>query len=445
MKKMAIKGLAALAVVVALCMFFSGTIKTISTAKVKLVTARQGKLEEQIKLSGQLTFPETTEVNVALEADQSITVTRVCVARGRKVDAGTPLFEAEVTGYAKTLEGLQSDYDAAQRELLELESSGSVSLKRTDEIWVEAYDALLACQTALNQAQMELEIAARLANVTMTNGELPAEAMMDENLAALQQEVTKAENDLASAQKKYDSANRFGVSEGVMTYITKSRELNQKMTEAREQMVALNVLQKSVQTVTAPHDCYVVEINIKKGDTFDGKTAAMVISSKDVKPVLRADVSEIERRIEKGTEVTVKRDGDKTISKKVTDTGVDEEGKQYVDVSLSDKDVTNLGGGAALLSGRDVELVASYRAKTSTTLLPISAVRGSGEERYVYLVNEESNALGKRVLKVSKQSVTVLAEVGNTVSLEDDLNRQRVAYMEDRSISDGSEVMIYGE
>ena len=38
----------------------------------------------------------------------------------------------------------------------------------------------------------------------------------------------------------------------------------------------------------------------------------------------------------------------------------------------------------------------------------------------------------------------VLAEVGSTVSLEDDLSRQRVAYMEDRSISDGSEVMVYG-
>ena len=40
---MAIKGLVTLAAVVALCMFFSGTIKTISTAKVKLVTAKQGK------------------------------------------------------------------------------------------------------------------------------------------------------------------------------------------------------------------------------------------------------------------------------------------------------------------------------------------------------------------------------------------------------------------
>ena len=115
-----------------------------------------------------------------------------------------------------------------------------------------------------------------------------------------------------------------------------------------------------------------------------------------------------------------------------------------MDVALSDKDITNLGGGAALLN-EAVEMAASYRAGSSTTLLPTSAVRGSGDSRYVYVVNEESNALGERVLKVTKRDVKVLAEVGSTVSIEDDLSRQRVAYMEDRAISDGSEVMVYAE
>jgi len=99
MKKMAIKGLVTLAAVVALCMFFSGTIKTISTAKVKLVTAKQGKLEEEIKLSGNLTFPETEDVKLALASDQSVTIKRVRVAKGRRIAAGDVLFEAEVSGY----------------------------------------------------------------------------------------------------------------------------------------------------------------------------------------------------------------------------------------------------------------------------------------------------------------------------------------------------------
>ena len=121
MKKFAIKGLVALAAVVALSMFFSGTIKTISTAKVKLVTAKQGKLEEEIKLSGQLTFPEKEDVKLELSSDQSVTIKRVRVAKGRRISAGDVLFEAEVSGYDKEMESLRGDYDDAQKKLLELE------------------------------------------------------------------------------------------------------------------------------------------------------------------------------------------------------------------------------------------------------------------------------------------------------------------------------------
>ena len=444
MKKMAIKGLVALAAVVALCMFFSGTIKTISTAKVKLVTAKQGKLEEEIKLSGDLTFTKTEDVKLALTSDQSVTIKRVRVAKGRKVAAGDVLFEAEVTGYDKEMESLRSEYDAAQKELMELErKNGDVRLKRTEEIWVEAYDALARSKDDLMNAQTQLEVAARLAGVTLTGGRLP-EGETDETLLEAQKAVDAAQAAQDEAQKKFNSANRLGISENVISYITQSRTLNEKLTETQAKITALDVLAQQAKQVTAPHDGYIVEINVKAGDSYDGKTAAIVISAEDGDTVLRADTSKIEKKIDKGTQVTVKRDNDKTLSKKVTDSGVDEEGKRYIDVKLTDKDISNLGGGSALLSAA-VEMTASYRASTSTTLLPASAVRGSGDSRYVYVVNEESNALGQRVLKVSKQDVKVLSEVGSTVSIQDDLSRQRVAYMEDRTIGDGSEVMVYGE
>ena len=439
MKKMAIKGLVALAAVVALCMFFSGTIKTISTAKVRLVTAKQGKLEEEIKLSGNLTFTQTEEVKLALASDQSVTIKRVRVAKGRKVAAGDVLFEAEVSGYDKEMESLRSDYETAQKELMELErKNGDVRLKRTEEIWVEAYDALAQSKDDLMNAQTQLEVAAKLAGVTLTDGRLP-EKEQDETLLEAQKAVDKAQAAQDEAQKKFNSANRLGISENVVNYITQSRTLNEKLTAAQEKITALDVLARQDK-----HDGYIVEINVKAGDSYDGRTAAIVISAEDGDAVLRADTSKIEKKIDKGTQVTVKRDNDKTLSKKVTDSGVDEEGKRYIDVKLTDKDIGNLGGGAALFSAA-VDMTASYRATTSTTLLPASAVRGSGDNRYVYVVNEESNALGQRVLKVKKQDVKVLSEVGSTVSIQDDLSRQRVAYMEDRTISDGSEVMVYGE
>lgn len=444
MKKMAIKGLVTLAAVVALCMFFSGTIKTISTAKVKLVTAKQGKLEEEIKLSGNLTFPQTEDVKLALTSDQSVTIKRVRVAKGRRVAAGDVLFEAEVSGYDKEMESLRGEYDAAQKELMELErKNGDVRLKRTEEIWVEAYDALAQSKDDLMNAQTQLEVAAKLAGVTLTDGRLP-EKEQDETLLEAQKAVDKAQAAQDEAQKKFNSANRLGISENVINYITQSRQLNEKLATAQEKITALDVLAQRARQVTAPHDGYIVEINVKAGDSYDGKTAALVISSESGDAVLRADTSKIEKKIDKGTQVTVKRDSDKTLTKKVTDSGVNEEGKRYIDVKLTDKDITNLGGGAALFSAA-VEMTASYRASSSTTLLPASAVRGSGDSRYVYIVSEESNALGQRVLKVKKQDVKVLSEVGSTVSIQDDLSRQRVAYMEDRAISDGSEVMVYGE
>ncbi len=167
MKKFAIKGLVALAAVVALCMFFSGTIKTISTAKVKLVTAKQGKLEEEIKLSGQLAFfPEKEDVKLELSSDQSVTIKRVRVAKGRRISAGDVLFEAEVSGYDKEMESLRSDYDASQKKLLELErKNGDLRLKRTEEIWIESYDNLAKSKDELAQAQTNLEVAAKLAGV----------------------------------------------------------------------------------------------------------------------------------------------------------------------------------------------------------------------------------------------------------------------------------------
>ena len=348
MKKMAIKGLVTLAAVVALCMFFSGTIKTISTAKVKLVTAKQGKLEEEIKLSGNLTFPETEDVKLALASDQSVTIKRVRVAKGRRVAAGDVLFEAEVSGYDKEMESLRGEYDAAQKELMELErKNGDVRLKRTEEIWVEAYDALAKSKDDCMTAQTQLEVAAKLAGVTLSGGRLPS-GETDETLTAAQKAVDAAQAAQDEAQKKFNSANRLGISENVINYITQSRQLNEKLATTQEKITALDVLAQQARQVTAPHDGYIVEINVKAGDSYDGKTAALVISSESGDAVLRADTSKIEKKIDKGTQVTVKRDSDKTLTKKVTDSGVNEEGKRYIDVKLTDKDITNLGGGAAL-------------------------------------------------------------------------------------------------
>ena len=445
MKKFAIKGLAALAAVVALCMFFSGTIKTISTAKVKIVTAKSGKLEEKLSFEGTLVFPNTEEIGVSgLSAGQSVTVRRVRVAKGRRVKAGDVLLEGEVEGLEAKLDELTKTCEDAQKELLELErKNGEMRLKRTEELWIEAYDALSEAKSAQLAAQTALVVAARMAGVELDGGRLP-EGVADAELLACQQAADDADAAAAQAQKSFTSANRLGISEDVVTAITKTRELEAKIGDAQAQIAELTVLRERARAVVAPHDGTIVEVSVKAGDSIGEQTVAVVMSADKSRGVLRAQTESTDRRIEKGTQVEAGSDGGKTVTKKVTDTGVTEEGKPYVDIELSDKDITNLGGAASLMS-TPVKVTVSYRASSSTTLLPVSAVRGTGEQRYVYVVSDTQNALGEQTLKVTKQDVKVLAEVGGTASLETDLSRQRIAYMEDRPIEDGSEVMLYAK
>ena len=445
MKRFAIKGLAALAAVVALCMFFSGTMKTLSTAKVKIVTAKSGKLEERLSLEGTLVFPETEEIGVSgLSAGQSVTVRRVRVAKGRRVKAGDVLLEGEVEGLEAKLDELTKTCEDAQKELLELErKNGEMRLKRTEELWIAAYDALAAAKAAQLEAQTALVVAARMAGVELDGGRLP-EGVKEEELLACQQAADDADAAAAQALRSFQSANRLGISEDVVTAITKTRELEAKISDAQAEIAELTVLRERARAVVAPHDGTIVEVSVKAGDSIGEQTVAVVMSADKSRGVLRVQTDSTDRRIEKGTQTEAGNDGGKTVTKKVTDTGVTEEGKPYVDIELSDKDITSLGGAASLMS-TPVKVTVSYRASSSTTLLPVSAVRGTGEQRYVYVISDTQNALGEQTLKVTKQDVKVLAEVGGTASLETDLSRQRIAYMEDRPIEDGSEVMLYAK
>ena len=58
LKKIALRGLIGVAVLVALCMFFSGTIENITTPKVKLAKPSRGKLVEKLELNAALAYPD---------------------------------------------------------------------------------------------------------------------------------------------------------------------------------------------------------------------------------------------------------------------------------------------------------------------------------------------------------------------------------------------------
>lgn len=444
MKKWAIRGLMTLGVVVALCMFFSGTVKNLTTAKVKIAVPKGGRLEEKIELKGALTFPKTHEVKPPLESGESLVVTRVVVANGYRVAKGDPLLETEVADYEKTRAELNEAYQAAQKAYLELERKNSgLYLRRSEENWITAYDTLAQCGQDLMQARLELRVIAEGLGLSLVDDRLP-EGTEDAALLEAQQRVEEAVKAQQEAQRQFDDVNRLGIQDKVVEYITQNRELTARMQKAQDGLLRLETLRQQTAVLTAPHDGYVVSVPVKAGYVYNGKIALLVMSAQGQEPVLRADVDDLERVIEKDTKVEITREGGKAIEKRVTETGMNAMGREIIDVALTDTDVTALGGCASLLD-KQVDLSITYKAAASTTLLPSAAVRGVGSSRYVYLISEEWSKTGRTVLRVQKLPVTVLAEFGDTASVENELGNSRVAYMEDRAISEGSEVMAYGQ
>lgn len=117
-------------------------------------------------------------------------------------------------------------------------------------------------------------------------------------------------------------------------------------------------------------------------------------------------------------------------------------GNPYIDAIVQQRDMTSLDTPANLMS-KGITLWINYTAGSSTYLLPASAVRGSGDQRSVYTLKEVENSFGQIPLIVEEQPVTVLDESGDTVAVTGVPDHAKIAYMEDRAIGPGSEVMAY--
>ena len=196
LKKYAIRGLIVFAVVVALCMFFSGTIRTITTAKVKLLTPRQGKFSEQVELTGKVVFPAAEPVKLENAQGVSLTVTSVKVQPGSEVEKGDTLFTAEIADYEKNMDTLRQSYNEAAGQLADLErKNANLRLRPTDEAWAEAYTALAEAQNAELDARVTRDALLAVEGLKAENGTLPE----------------GASEELTEAWAAHEAAGKYGV------------------------------------------------------------------------------------------------------------------------------------------------------------------------------------------------------------------------------------------
>lgn len=334
MKTKALKGFAALLALLVVCFFFSGTVRTLTTAKVMLTYPQQGRLKETLNLTGTLRFSATEDVTVSLPEGAALTITQVNVAPGMAVSAGDVLFETVFTGVDTLIAVQEDNYATAQTELLTLERQNSqLRVQRTDESWLAAYDALVDAYNAQHDAEVALTVATNL-----QTGVKEAQSAYDEAAQAV-----------ASAEKTMEKLDRIGIAEDVYAYTMEKRDIQARMDAATANIVSLRTLEQSTRQITAPHDGYVVAVNLSAGQSWDGQ-AALTLSAEGAEMLLRADASDLSRSISEGANVTVSGRFGTSVKTTVTKTGYDSHGEPYAEVGLSAKEATSLDTVAHLMS-----------------------------------------------------------------------------------------------
>lgn len=441
LKKFAVRGIVILAVCVALCMFFSGTVRTITTPKVRLTTARRGKLEERIDLSCKLVFADTEEIRYELPEDMTLTIVRVNTREGYTVSEQDAVIEAKVANFEQLRKQYQDAYDAASEALMTLENKNrDVRVSRRDQTYADAWfalrdarrgavDAKLAMDSQLGREGLELE------------GEGYPEGASDALKGAIDA-WREAQAALDAAQSAMDEASRYSVDEAVWSYITEQREQQQKRDEAEEHLRQLVSLNDAARSICAPREGYIAELNVKEGDTYDGSQPLYKLTLPDAMPVLRADISDVSRTITEGMDAAYNADSYDAIETEIVSVGTDAQGKRYADIELT-RQIIKARGSVYTMLQEETTMTLIYRAREATSLVTTSAVRGSGDDRYIFVTEENTAAFGGKTLRLHKLPVKVLGEYGGTTSLQDDVTYYSIAYGEDRAVSDGDAVMEY--
>lgn len=443
-KQRALKALAILAAVIALCMFFARTVQTITTPKVQRVSPTKGKLEDKIPLTAQVYFPQTEDIVITDAADLHLTVDQVKTKAGAQVKKGDVIFTALTPEYDTKRKELQENYDKKVRELAE-ERASNVRLATTSA-QNDAYNALMDAYEEYYQARYQARLVAQNAGYTLPADETTWAELTDAPItvrqaaAASAAALTKMEECYQTLRNFYTKGGRVG--ESTFTYIKKIDGLREEIDEYAAQMMELDNLHQSLLTITAPHDGYITELSLKQGDTYEGVKAAYSISAEGSEPVLRANISQVSKTLKEGAKVALADSASSTIT--ALETAAD--GTKYALIELN-KDVLKAGGGlTTMLKEASIDVTVSYKAAKNTTLIPASALRqDSDNSYYVYVVSRSygGGLLDNGGYVLQKTAVTVLEKTDKAVSIAEDLQWSEIADREDRALSDGQAVMDY--
>ena len=453
LKRFALRGLIILFVAVALCMYFARTVQTITTPKVQLVSTTSGRFEATMKFTAQVSFPEKEEIIVEEAAKTPITVGRVYVKPGHFVKKGDTIFTAKVPSFEGEMQKLRDEYDAKNRELLDLDAKNRTYSKESRQN--ELYDEMIEAQNAATNAVYDARFLALSHDIRLT-GDVSGWTKQLGVYEEVPGEVTKAVRKAQTAQSAYEAAKaayfeildnrKLRVNDSVFEYIRKRNELMDDMEDLTTRMIELASLANGLEKVVAPHDGYIISIDVTDGGSYDGSQKAFIISKEGTVPVLLADLDRNSKRtIADGTRADVENETYGSRRSEVVETVVNADGSKQLKIAMPEDFLSQDSGAIRrFMSDGGVSVSITYRARQSTTLIPASAIHNDGEGDYIYLIRWTGGGfMNQSRMTVEKAKVTVIDRNDTVVSIQEEYNYQQLADREDRGLDDKMTVMEY--
>lgn len=475
-KRKALKYLVIFAGVLVASLFFARTIQTITTPKVRKITATRGRLEDKIPVQGEIFFSKSDPFFVKDAKTIAMTVDRVMAKEGYLVKEGDPLFEASLPTYDSKMKELNDAYEKAAREL-SVEVAGHLRLKQSsehNELYNQTiksaddyYAKRFLAYAAAMRADYDLPPDIAQWGVDPKPTATPRPVRQTGTTATPEPEPTPepghdAPKDVQDAMKNafdawltmrdyMDTLRRVYVGggqiartgDGTFDYIKKVDGIREQIDKALAEMLKFEEMAAGLTVIKAPRDGYLTEFAIKVGDNYDGTKPAFQMSAEGETPTLRCDITDVKKTLQEGTKVTVEN---LTNELSITEVQVTPDRKKYALVALSESDLAAMGGLSNLM-GKPINVTVQYRAQKNTTLIPASAVRTDSDgSSFVYVIKQTwGGMLGNSTMTLTKQKVTVLETAARLVSLADDMSYMEIADREDRSISENQPVMEYVE
>jgi len=468
------KGLLILTCLVLAGLFFARTVQTAATAKVQIITATRGKLDDTITVPGEIRFSNSEPFTIKGAGTLNLVVDKVMARAGYLIKPGDVLFTGSVPDFEDKLKELRLAYEKKVRERTEavagslriLQTSEqndyyNAMVKATDEYWDKLFKAKAAAIAAgheLSDDPNEWNLPpAGTAEDTQSVQAGPrtqeefggGDDEPEDNMKAAMREALDAmrKKDEASVLfKSFYTGNRRPapkVSGDVFDYIKKIDGMNEEIHGYLDEMLELEKLKLRLQTIRADREGWLTEFNLKAGDRYDGSKSAYALSVPGEMPVLRCDITDISKResISKGMKARVQG-----AEREMTISGVEEaaDGKTYAIIELDENNISALGGLSRLMSEKPSVSIL-YKSPKTATLLPLTALRDGGDDRYyVYVIDQDRDGiLGNSTYTVKKREVTVIETSARLAAVGDDLSELKIADREDRTLSEGQAVMEY--